>query len=935
MRRAPVAGRARRRTSCFPRVFAAGLTLTFLPSALHASGLPVVAAHPRLLLTPAIKAQLSAKRLAGDASWLALKTEADQLKTFSIFSYEYATRSGEPNNTIFYDYEGSGWFAAAMPLALAYQVSGDASYATNLVALADELLRAQSDPANNPPTGRPPLEVDSYFPTRFVGPVLAVIYDWAYEPLGANRRAQLVALMNADFDDLRAHAYQANDHADGNYFGGHLLAAAAMGYASFGDNPRAQEMIDYARLRFDGTPSALVDPANVPSSFFAQVFDGGYAAAGGNLGAPFLGGFDFQGWAYGTGEYDRLIDYLLMVRSATGEDLVSARLGWFSQILRALEAALVPNHFEIDPSGDWGGNQGAVVIQSLPLRLAYLLAGSADGPGAQYFLTSEIAHSSFSDVSDNPPAAWESFFFGDPGRPAAPLAVPLYYSSFAPRAPAGGATNGAMPSFTMRSSTLRDATWATLHLGCAFYDDHQHKDAGHLTIAHGSDYLLVDAASWMGAAGSEGIVGGSTEADNASSANTLFFDDYGDYMYVGEDQYFGGQGAWGHDQVVADDQNDSYTYARAELSSAYDNASLSETDRRLRFFYRNFMYLRGADIFVIFDQVRVAASTNSRGAYRRHLRWHFSNQPQVSGHLVRVDEGASRLYLDTLLPLPAAFHAVDESNNPDCHDSVTPCVLWPAYINNSGTWRLEVSDPAQSSDEAFLTVLAAGATALPPPSSTLLTSLDGTMTGAVINQAGTGTSVVLFNSQAGQEPAPITGVSYLFAGPVTAVHTLTGVEAGANYAVSWSGGIVHVTASAAGAVRASAAGVLQFTLTTAGLSFYTVFPCRLLDTRGAGGPALLGNAARILPIAGSCGIPADALAVAVNLTVVNPTASGVLVAAPAGVSVATSSLNFKAHDVRANSAIVSLTGDPSGSVGLMASLPGQTDLLIDVTGYFK
>jgi|GEM_PF-4008831 hypothetical protein len=88
----------------------------------------VRAEHPRLLLSPDVKTRLLARKDAGDSTWLALKTQADTLTTYAIFPYNYARRSEEPNNTIFYDYQGEGWYAATLPLALAYQMTGDKVY---------------------------------------------------------------------------------------------------------------------------------------------------------------------------------------------------------------------------------------------------------------------------------------------------------------------------------------------------------------------------------------------------------------------------------------------------------------------------------------------------------------------------------------------------------------------------------------------------------------------------------------------------------------------------------------------------------------------------------------------------------------------------------------------------------------------------------------
>src|SRR5262249_27019563 len=56
-----------------------------------------------------------------------------------------------------------------------------------------------------------------------------------------------------------------------------------------------------------------------------------------------------------------------------------------------------------------------------------------------------------------------------------------------------------------------------------------------------------------------------------------------------------------------------------------------------------------------------------------------------------------------------------------------------------------------------------------------------------------------------------------------------------------------------------------------GASFYTLTPCRIADTRNAagpwGGPALSAAAVRSFVLAGRCGIPVTARAVALNVTV--------------------------------------------------------------------
>lgn len=125
------------------------------------------------------------------------------------------------------------------------------------------------------------------------------------------------------------------------------------------------------------------------------------------------------------------------------------------------------------------------------------------------------------------------------------------------------------------------------------------------------------------------------------------------------------------------------------------------------------------------------------------------------------------------------------------------------------------------------------------------------------------------------------------------------------------------------------------------LLFYTLLPCRLVDTRNAaaslGGPALAPGAARTFRLEGTCGIPAGARALALNVTAVDPDASGHFKIYAAGLAPAqTSVVNFAPGAVRANFAIASV--DPWGRLVVECDLvPGGTraDLLIDVTGFFR
>jgi hypothetical protein len=120
---------------------------------------------------------------------------------------------------------------------------------------------------------------------------------------------------------------------------------------------------------------------------------------------------------------------------------------------------------------------------------------------------------------------------------------------------------------------------------------------------------------------------------------------------------------------------------------------------------------------------------------------------------------------------------------------------------------------------------------------------------------------------------------------------------------------------------------------SAGLSFYTLTPCRLLDTRPNG--ALGAMSGSMILITGKCGIPSTAKAVSMNVTAVTPTSTGYVSVYPAiGVPPSTDTVSFSAGQVRAAATVVGLNSD--GTVAVFAAIPtGQVNVILDVNGYFQ
>ena len=139
--------------------------------------------------------------------------------------------------------------------------------------------------------------------------------------------------------------------------------------------------------------------------------------------------------------------------------------------------------------------------------------------------------------------------------------------------------------------------------------------------------------------------------------------------------------------------------------------------------------------------------------------------------------------------------------------------------------------------------------------------------------------------------------------------------------------------------QAAGGTVFKITYSTPrpGLRFVPVTPCRLVDTReslGAfGKPALAGGAARDFKIQAqvACGIPPDAGAYALNVTVVPKGHLGYVTIWPAGAAQPfVSTLNSVDGRIKANAAIVS--AGTNGAVSVYAT--DITELVVDINGYF-
>jgi hypothetical protein len=127
------------------------------------------------------------------------------------------------------------------------------------------------------------------------------------------------------------------------------------------------------------------------------------------------------------------------------------------------------------------------------------------------------------------------------------------------------------------------------------------------------------------------------------------------------------------------------------------------------------------------------------------------------------------------------------------------------------------------------------------------------------------------------------------------------------------------------------------TPTPRALTYFTLAPCRIIDTRNAslGAPALTAGSTRDFAITNSCGVPPGAAAVEINVTVTQPTVGGNLTIYTTGTTnPMTANINYGTNQTRANNAIV--VPNPPGNITVNCSqASGTVHFIVDVNGYFQ
>ncbi|WP_441251126.1 S53 family peptidase [Kitasatospora sp. McL0602] len=250
------------------------------------------------------------------------------------------------------------------------------------------------------------------------------------------------------------------------------------------------------------------------------------------------------------------------------------------------------------------------------------------------------------------------------------------------------------------------------------------------------------------------------------------------------------------------------------------------------------------------------------------------------------------------------------------------------------------------------TVCAPAATYVPVAPTRLLDTRNGSGHGTVAAQGvyelevggrggvpATGVSAVVINTTV----ADTAGGGFLTAFP-------TGTPRPLSSNLNWTAGqtvpnLVTVPVSADGKVSlfngswgasdfvADIAG--YYTTSGSGAQLKPIAPTRLMDTRNGSGHGTVGGKSEIqLQVGGKAGVPADATAAVLNVTVTDTAYGGYLTAYPnGGTRPLASNLNWTGGQTVPNAVIVPIGAD--GKVTLFNGSPLATDIVVDIAGAFS
>jgi hypothetical protein len=477
-------------------------------------------------------------------------------------------------------------------------------------------------------------------------------------------------------------------------------------YATWGENPRACEFRDYA---------------------IKKLYEGKLVPVLRKFGAG--GGYTECGWYTRHCLWD-LVRALELARRMEGYDGIAKAPVFFYQRL-AYEL------FQPYPAlGDNGCERFAMEGDG---KVHYTAAAECPRLArmalAQYFRGSELAayEAASRKPTDNDQYLVDDFLYAEPPEiPRDVHDVPLAHLA------------GGIGRVYARSDWGPDATWLRFECG-DFFTQHQHFEAGNFeifrreplatesglmsgwsspqsvnwfirTIAHNCILVYEEGQSWPKIM--RDPKGRRPWANDGGQANTTMVPDTLQGWEAQYEQFHRGT-------ITAYDNQPEFLYVAGDYAAAYDKSKVSACRREI-------VFIRPCT-FVILDRV-----TSVKAEYVKTWLLHSHNQPQIDGNEVHIENGAGRLFVQTLLPEAVTIRKVEgytyggqtfnnradplyrpttlPATNPATRPTTNPATM-PATApsrrrgddtldaDTENPWRIEVQPAKATAETIFLHVL--------------------------------------------------------------------------------------------------------------------------------------------------------------------------------------------------------------------------------------
>jgi len=413
------------------------------------------------------------------------------------------------------------------------------------------------------------------YPMRTFNPGLARVYDALLDSalLTPALKAEFYGVLNKQADWCTNYCFE-NDGTGGNvgnYFIRGLLGGTLnTAYGTDTDNPNAAQLKAQA------------------NTLLAQLYEG--------IVKYLPGGYGPQG-QYANGTTNDILEFLSLYEDLTGLELTS-RLDWTSNVVPATVHATKPDLATFYDGGDWDDLPATPIID-----------------GMQGFLTYQPNH---------PAAPYARQLVTESGQTPASTGTVMDYRTAYPLSYFGQGC-----PFYARSNWTAGAVWMSLTSNDTNSVAHQHRDAGHMTINRGADYLLKDAGGYG--------------YDSTLYHNTLLIDDRNIAGYDPVSVYPPDQGSWGTEaQLTKHADGGSYAYAQADFGPSYVNNDgvRNSVTRALR----SVVFLRPGT-FVVFDQIQTAHPQIQK-TFNANFGGTLTDQ---GGGVWSATVGSSKLFMQTLL----------------------------------------------------------------------------------------------------------------------------------------------------------------------------------------------------------------------------------------------------------------------------------------------